>query len=93
MVRPVRKRLILPTVCPKCGSFNENNWLPNEKRNSYFWEEFDKNKIRNTAPTIDALLRIYGKSFLDDLSNIDTKNKKQYLSQIQFKVQPILHID
>jgi DEAD/DEAH box helicase domain-containing protein len=66
----------LPTVCPKCGSFNENNWLQNEKRISYFWEEFDKNKIRNTAPTIDALLRIYGKSFLDDLSNIDTKNKK-----------------
>ena len=34
----------LPTVCPKCGSFNENNWLPNEKETVIFGKNLIKIK-------------------------------------------------
>lgn len=68
----------IPSFCPVCGSDRDKS----KKKVGDFWysTEIDEKLsipiMRKMAPRIDAILRIYGRVFLKELSNIDVSNKK-----------------
>ena len=70
----------IPTLsfCPLCGSDRDKakkrvgeKWFATE-----IWEKMSLPIMREMAPSIDAVLRVYGRVFIKELFKINPKNKK-----------------
>ena len=67
-----------PSFCPLCGSDRDKakkrvgeKWFATE-----IWEKMSLPIMREMAPSIDAVLRVYGRVFIKELFKINPKNKK-----------------
>ena len=68
----------IPNFCPSCGSDNDKEFKKfNESvKRTDIIEKMSMPLMRQMAPRIDAVLRIYGRVFLKELVEIDPSNKK-----------------
>ena len=68
----------VPNFCPKCASNNDKDFkkVSDSVRPTNLIEKVSSPLMRQMAPRIDAVLRIYGKVFLKEITNIDKGNKK-----------------